>query len=63
MLRTLTFHQCGPCSNPDVDAMCGLSLLLVLSLALRGFLLGSRVFHSCQLTNISKFQFDQELGR
>ena len=30
-------HQRGPGSNPSVEAMCGLSLLLVLSLARRGF--------------------------
>ena len=30
-------HQCGQGSNPSIDAICGLSLLLVLSLAPRGF--------------------------
>ena len=34
---TLASHQCGPGSNPSVDAICGLSLLLVFSLAPRGF--------------------------
>lgn len=33
-------RQCGPGSNPGVDFICGLSLLLILSLALRGFLWG-----------------------
>ena len=35
--------QCGPGSNPAVDAICGLSLLLVLSLAPRGFPPGTPV--------------------
>ena len=39
-------HQCGPGSNPGVDAICGLSLLLVLSLAPRGFSPGTPVFPS-----------------
>ena len=30
-------YQCGPGSNPGVDAICGLGLLLVLSFAPRGF--------------------------
>ena len=34
--------------NPGVDAMCGLRLLLVLSLAPRGFSLGTLVFFSPQ---------------
>ena len=38
MVRALASHQCGPGSNPGVDAMCGLSLLLVLSLATMFFL-------------------------
>ena len=46
MVRALASHQCGPGSNPGVDAMCGLSLLLVLSFALRGFSLGTPVFPS-----------------
>ena len=33
-------------SNPGVDALCGFSLLLVLSLALRGFSPGTPVFPS-----------------
>ena len=38
--------QCGPGSNPNADAICGLSLLLVLSLAPRGFSLGTPFFPS-----------------
>ena len=41
VVRAPSSHQCGPCSNPGVDAICGLNLLLVLSLAPRGFSLGS----------------------
>ena len=44
MVRALASHQCGPSSNPDVNAICGLSLLLVLSFALRGFSPGTPVF-------------------
>ena len=57
VVRALTSHQYGPGSNPGVDAICGLSLLLVLSLALRGFSPGTPVFPS---TNTFKFQFDLE---
>ena len=46
MVRALTSHQCGPGLNPGVDAICGLSLLLVLSLAPRGFSPGTPVFPS-----------------
>ena len=48
MVRALTSHQRGPGSNPGVDAICGLSLLLVLSFAPRGFSPGSPVFPSPQ---------------
>ena len=46
VVRALASQQCGPGSNPDVDAICGLSLLLVLSLAPRGFSPGTPVFPS-----------------
>ena len=46
VVRALTSHKCGPGSNPGFDPICGLSLLLVLSFALRGFSLGSPVFPS-----------------
>ena len=49
MVRALASHQCGPGSNPDGDAICELSLLLVLSLAPRGFSLGTSVFPSPQI--------------
>ena len=43
MVRALASHQCGPGSSPGVDAACGLSLLLVLSFAPRGFSPGTLV--------------------
>ena len=48
MERALASHQSGPDSNPGVDAICGLSLLLVLSFAPRGFSPGTPVFPSPQ---------------
>ena len=44
VVRALASHQCGPGSNSGVDAICGLSFLLVLSFALRGFSPGTPVF-------------------
>ena len=63
MVRALASHQCGPGSNPGVDTICWVSLLLALFFAPRSFSLGTLVFPSPQKTNISKFQFDQESGR
>ena len=54
VIRAFASYQRCPGSSPSVDTICGWSLLLVVSLALTGFSLG---------TNISKFQLDQELGR
>ena len=48
LVRALAFHQCGPGSNPGIDAICGLSLLLVLSFAPRVFSLRTPVFPSPQ---------------
>ena len=48
VVRALASHQCGLGSNPDLDAICRLSLLLVLSLAPRGFSPGTLVFSSAQ---------------
>ena len=53
VVRALASHQCGPGSNPGVDAICGLSLLLVLSLAPRGFSPGTPVFPSPQKPTLS----------
>ena len=40
----LASPQCDPGSNPGINTICGLGLLLVLSLALRGFSLGNSGF-------------------
>ena len=62
-VKALASHQCGPGSNPGVDTMCGLSLLLVLSPCSERFFSGcSGIPHSTK-TSISKFQFNQESGR
>ena len=57
--------RCGPGSNPSVDAICGLSLLLVLSFAPRGFSPGTPVFPSPQKptflnSNSTRNQVDEE---
>ena len=46
VVRALPSQQCGPGTNPGANALCGLSLLLVLSLVRRGFSLGTPVFPS-----------------
>ena len=56
-MRALSSFQCGQRSTPGVNAICGLSLFLVLSLSLRGFSPGNLVFSSVLKTNASKFQF------
>ena len=50
VVRALTSHQCdlGLIPGLGVIHVCGLSLLLVLVLALRGFSLGTAVFPSPQ---------------
>ena len=48
VVRALASHQCGPGSIPGPDVECGLSLLLVLVLAPRGFSPGTLVFPSPQ---------------
>ena len=48
VVRAVASHQCGPGSNPGIDAICGLSWLLVLSFAPRGFSPGTPVFPSPQ---------------
>ena len=65
MVRALASHQCGPGSNPGVDAIYGLSLWLVLSLAPRGFSPGALVFPSPQKptypnSNSTRYQVDEE---
>ena len=46
VVRALASYQYGPGLNPGIDAICGLSLLLVLSFAQRGFSPGTPVFPS-----------------
>ena len=65
MVRALASHQCDPVSTPGVNAICGLSLFLVLSLALRGFSPGTPVFPSSQKptfpnSNSTRNQVDEE---
>jgi len=65
VVRAFTSHQCGPGSNPSIDAICGLNLLLVLSFAPRGFSLGTLVFPSPQKptfqnSNSTTNQVDEE---
>ena len=48
MVRALAFHPCVPGSIPGHGVICGLSLLLVLFLAPRGFSPGTPVFPSPQ---------------
>ena len=48
VVRALASHQCGPGSTPGPGVICGLSLLLVLVLAPRGFSPGTPVFPSPQ---------------
>ena len=43
VVREVASHQCSPCSRPVVDAICGLSLFLVLPFALWGFFPGTPV--------------------
>ena len=65
MVKALASHQCGPRSTPGNDAICGLSLLLVLSFAPRGFSPGTPVFLSPQKptfpnSNSTRNQVDEE---
>ena len=64
-MGTLASHQCDPGSNLGVDAIFGLSLLLVLSLAPRGFSPGTPVWPSPQKatlpnSNSTRNQVDEE---
>ena len=65
VVRALASHQCDPVSTPGVNAIYGLSLFLVLSLALRGFSPGTPVFPSSQKptfpnSNSTRNQVDEE---
>ena len=52
VVRALTSHNFGPGSNPGVEAIFGLSLLLVLSFAPRGLSPCSSVFLSPQKSTL-----------
>ena len=54
VVRALASHQCGPGSIPGLDVICGLSLLLVLVVATRGFCPGTPVFLSPQKPTFPK---------
>ena len=54
---TQASHQCGPRSIPGLGVKCGLSLLLVLVLAPRGFSPVTPVFPSPQKPTFSNFNF------
>ena len=60
VVRALASHQCGPCSIPGLDAICGFSLLLVLSLCTERFFSRYSGFPLSLKTNTSIFQFDLE---
>ena len=65
VMRALASHQCGPGSNPGIDAICGLSLLLVFSFTPRGFSPGTLVFPSPQKPTLPNYnstrnQVDEE---
>ena len=65
VVRALASHHYGLGSNPGIDAICGLSLLLVLSFALRGFSPGTPVFPSPQKptlpnSNLTRNRVDKE---
>ena len=63
VLRALASYPCGPGSNPGVDAICWLSLFLILPFAPRGFFSGYSGFPLSSKTITSKFQCDQESDR
>ena len=60
VVRALASHQCGPGLIPGLSVICGLSLLLVLVPAPRGFFSGYFRFSSLHKNQHSKFQFDLE---
>ena len=65
VVRALASHQYGLGANPGVNTICGLSLLLVLTFAPRGFSPGTPVFPSPQKptfqnSNSTRNQVDEE---
>ena len=63
VVRTLASHQCVLHSIHGPGVICGLSLLLVLFSARRGFSPGTPVFPSPQKPTFLKFQFDSWMHR
>ena len=59
----ISSHHCGPGSNPGVNTACGLSLLLVLSFASRGYSSGTPVFPSSQKPSFSNFHSTRKSSR
>ena len=57
VVREVASYQCGPGSNPGVDATCGLSLWLVLSFAPRSFFSGYSGSPLSSKLNIIIFRF------
>ena len=57
VVRALTSHQCGLGLIPGLGVIHGLSLLLVLVLALRGFSLGASFFPSPQKLTFPNSKF------
>ena len=55
MERALASHQCGQGLSPRMDATYGLSLLLVLLSAVRGFSAGTSVLPAPQIPTYHKF--------
>ena len=65
VVRALASHQCVLGQSPGVHTICELSLLLVLSLAPRGFSTGTPVFPSPQKptspkSNLTRNQVGEE---
>ena len=58
VVRALASHQCVPGLIPEPGVTCGLSLLLVLSLAPRGFSPGTPVFPTPQKPTFSNSNLD-----
>ena len=58
-VRALAFRHCGLGSNPSVDAICGLSLLLALSFAPRSF---SLLIRFSPLLKNQHFRISIQLG-
>ena len=62
-MRALAAYQCGRGSYPGVDAICGLSLLLVLAFAPRGFPLSTPVYPSPQKPTFPNSNSTRNSGR